>query len=59
MVNELPDLLKEDQRFNLNAHPRTPASYNLVLVYPNGAPPPTKIDQKQILSDLAKLGIKL
>ncbi len=59
MVNELPNLLKEDQRYNLHAHPRTPGSYNLVLVYPTMAPPPpTKINQQQVISDLAKLGIK-
>jgi hypothetical protein len=60
MVNELPDLIKEDQRYNLHAHPERPSNYNLVFVFPNWAPPlEVNIDKKQILSDLAKLGIKL
>jgi hypothetical protein len=61
MINELPDLLAEDQRYNLHAHPERPSNYNLVFVFPNWTPPPEepKIDKKQILSDLSKLGIKL
>ena len=61
MINELPNLIAEDRRYNLHAHPETPSNYNLVFVYPNWTPPVVepKIDKKQFLSDLAKIGIKL
>lgn len=61
MINELPELLAEDHRYNLHAHPERPSNYNLVFVFPNWTPPAPepKINKQQILSDLSKLGIKL
>jgi len=61
MINELPDLIEEDKRYNLHAHPERPSNYNLVFVFPNWTPPPPppKIDSKHILPDMAKVGIKL
>jgi hypothetical protein len=61
MINELPNLLAEDHRYNLHAHPERPSNYNLVFVFPNWTPPvpEPKINKQQILSDLSKLGIKL
>ena len=61
MINELPDLIAEDQRYNLHAHPQRPSNYNLVFVFPNWTPPPPtpKINNAQVVADMAKLGIKL
>lgn len=35
MINELPELLQEDTKFNVSFTPKMPESFNLKLVYPN------------------------
>jgi hypothetical protein len=63
MINQLPDLEKEDIRYNLHAVPIEPENYNLVLVYPKWQPPWRQIASLQppnkIKSNLAKLGISI
>lgn len=65
MINQLPDLEKEDLRYNLHAVPVEPANYNIVLVYPQWQPPWRQIKSvslqppSKIKSNLAKLGISI
>lgn len=62
MINELPDLAKEDLKYNLHANPVEPATYNLTLVFPNWTPPapqPKLMGGKEIKNNLKKIGIFL
>jgi hypothetical protein len=65
MINQLPDLEKEDLRYNLHAVPVEPENYNIVLVYPQWQPAWKKIPEvplqspTKIKNNLAKLGIVL
>jgi hypothetical protein len=63
MLNRLPELEKEDKRYNLHVGTDAPASYNITLVYPNWTPP-KEITFKlmgplEVKSKLNKLGIFL
>lgn len=60
MINSLPNLEKEDLKYNLHVGAEAPTSYNITLVYPNWTPPPIpKLqDPAVVKSNLDKLGIR-
>lgn len=62
MINQLPELEKEDKRYNLHVGAEEPTTYNLTLVYPNWTPPPPPpklMSGDQVRNNLKKLGIFL
>lgn len=63
MINQLPDLEKEDKRYNLHVGAEAPTTYNLSLVFPDwSATGKTVLNNEksiQLKNDLVKLGIFL
>lgn len=62
MINRLPELEKEDLRYNLHVGAEAPTTYNIVLVYPTWSPPPPPLklqDPEVVRNNLRKLGIGL
>ena len=34
MINNLPELIKEDTKYHIHAEPVAPTDFNLILIYP-------------------------
>ena len=57
MINQLPELEKEDKRYNLHVGAEKPDTYNLTLLFPNNRVTNTILNTVEIKSALQKLGI--
>jgi hypothetical protein len=62
MINQLPDLEKEDKRYNLHVGAELPETFDITLIYPTWIPTTQEVvlqSPQTVRNNLAKLGIFL